>query len=264
MNHVCTECGKNFQSQPQEKAAEHCLLVGDSTQTADVARAMAGRKAALFATDPPYLIDYTGADRPNESGKDWSASYHEIDIRDAAAFLLAVFTNAAGVCRDNAAWYCWHAHKRAVLIESIWEKLGVLNHQQIVWVKPLAVHTYSFWPWRHEPCLMGWKQGHKPDHDGDNSHTFTSVWECDWEGTSRPVGNSHPTEKPPELFRRPMRKHTKPGAVCFEPCLGSGTQMVAAEQTGRLCVGIEISPAYAAVALERLSALGLNPRLANA
>jgi DNA modification methylase len=264
MKHVCNHCGKEFRARPQEKPPDHRLLVGDSTRKEDVSKAMGSRKAALFATDPPFLVDYTGADRPNDSGKDWSGSYREIDIRDAETFFLGVFTNAAAVCRDNAAWYCWHAHKRAALIESIWESLGVINHQQIVWVKPLAVHTYSFWPWRHEACLMGWKQGNKPDHDGDNSHTLTTVWECDWEGTCRPVGNAHPTEKPAELFRRPMRKHTKPGEVCFEPCLGSGTQMVAAEQTGRLCVGIEISPAFAAVALERLSALGLSPRYADA
>ena len=264
MKCVCNHCGRKFQARPRERMADHRLLVGDSTNPADVERAMGSRKAALFVTDPPYLVDYTGADRPNESGKDWSAVYHEVDIRDAEAFFLAVFTNAAAICREDAAWYCWHAHKRAALIESIWERLGVLNHQQIVWVKPTAVHTYSFWPWRHEPCLMGWKRGHKPDHDGDNSHTFTSVWECDWDGASRPIGNAHPSVKPPELFRRPMRKHTKPGDVCFEPCSGSGTQLVAAEQTGRLCVAIEISPAFAAVALERLLALGLNPRRADA
>ena len=264
MNYVCNHCGRKFQATPRERATDHRLLVGDATNPADVLRTMGTRKAALFATDPPYMLDYTGADRPNDSGKDWSASYHEVDIRDAEAFLHAVFTNAAAVCRDSAAWYCWHAHKRAALIESIWERLGVLNHQQIVWVKPTAVHTYSFWPWRHEPCLMGWKQGYKPDHDGDNSHTLTSVWDCDWEGASRPVGNAHPTEKPPELFRRPMRKHTKPGDVCFEPCSGSGTQLVAAEQTGRLCAAVEISPAFVAVGLERVAALGLNPRLADA
>jgi DNA modification methylase len=264
MNCVCNQCGKKFQATPQDRAAGHRLLVGDSTNLADVQKAIGTRKAALFATDPPYLVGYTGADRPNESGKDWSDIYHEVDIRDAEAFLRAVFTNAAAVCRANPAWYCWHAHKRAVLIESIWEQIGVINHQQIVWVKPNAVHTYSFWPWRHEPCLMGWKQGHKPEHDGDNSHALTSVWECDWEGVSRPVGNAHPTEKPPELFRRPMRKHTKPGDVCFDPCSGSGTQLVAAEQTGRSCVAIEISPGFVAVALERVAALGLNPRLADA
>ena len=264
MKCVCNHCGQKFEAEPQKQAANHHLFVGDSTRAADVAKAMAGHKAALFATDPPFLVDYTGNDRPNASGKDWSAIYREIDIRDAEVFLSAVFTNAVSVCHDNAAWYCWHAHKRVALIEAIWERLGVLNHQQIVWVKPTAVHTYSFWPWRHEPCLMGWKQGHKPNHDGENSHALTSVWEVDWDGASRPVGYAHPTSKPPEIFRRPMRKHTKPGDVCYEPFSGSGTQLVAAEQTGRLCLAIEISPAFAAVALERLAALGLNPRLADA
>src|SRR5215470_8723300 len=134
MKYVCSHCGQEFRARPQEKAPDHRVLIGDSTQTKAVSQAMGSRKAALFATDPPYLVDYTGANRPNDSGKDWSASYHEVGIRDAEAFLQAAFTNAAAVCRANAAWYCWHAHKRAALIESIWERLGVLNHQQIVWV----------------------------------------------------------------------------------------------------------------------------------
>ena len=116
MKCVCDQCGRKFQAQPQERPAEHHLLAADATQAADVAKAMAGRQAVLFATDPPYLVHYTGADRPNDSGKDWSGSYREVDIRDAEAFLRAVFTNAAAVCRPDAAWYCWHAHKRAALI----------------------------------------------------------------------------------------------------------------------------------------------------
>src|SRR5215470_10754653 len=101
MKHVCSHCGKEFQARPQDTAAAHHLLVGDATQTKDVARAMGPRQAALFAADLPYLVGYTGADRPNDSGKDWSESYREVDIRDAEAFLLGVFTNAAAVCRDN-------------------------------------------------------------------------------------------------------------------------------------------------------------------
>jgi hypothetical protein len=62
------------------------------------------------------------------------------------------------VTEPNAAWYCWHAHKRAALIEQAWADVGVLNHQQIVWVKPCALHGFSFWPYRHEPCLMGWRK----------------------------------------------------------------------------------------------------------
>ena len=141
---------------------EHRLLCGDATRKEDVLRVMDGERAALFQTDPPYLVDYTGADRPNDSGKDWSDRYHEIEIKDAGGFFMAVFTNAAAASRPDAAWYCWHAHKRAALIEKIWAELGVLNHQQIVWVKPVAMHTYSMWPWRHEPCLMGWRPATKP------------------------------------------------------------------------------------------------------
>jgi hypothetical protein len=174
---------------------------------------MGDRKAALFVTDPPYLVDYTGADRPGDSGKDWSASYREVDIRDAEAFLLAAFSNGAAVCRPDAAWYCWHAHKRAALVEAIWARLGVLNHQQIVWVKPNAVHTYSFWPWRHEPCLMGWKQGHKPSHDRDNSHAFTSVWECDWEGRVGPSTMPIPPKSRPSCSGVPCA--STPGPATF-------------------------------------------------
>jgi DNA modification methylase len=244
--------------------ATHRLLCGDSTVPEDVAQAVGPEKAALFATDPPYLVDYTGADRPDDSGKDWSDHYREIDIHDASGFFTAVFRNALTVLDDAAAWYVWHSHKRVGLILEIWEALGILNHQQIIWVKPCAGHNYSVWPWRHEPCLMGWKQGHRPPHDGDHSHQFTSVWDCDWDGACRPIGNAHTTEKPLELFRRPMRKHTQPGDVCFEPFSGSGSQLAAAEQTGRVCCALEIEPAFVAVALERLAGMGLEPRLAHA
>ena len=230
---------------------DHRLLCGDSTKPEDVGRVMHGQKADLFQTDPPYLVDYTGADRPNASGKDWSAQYKEIEIKDAGAFFGAVFRAAVAVTKEDAAWYCWHAHKRAAEIEAAWASLGVLNHQQIVWVKPTALHGYSFWPYQHEPCLMGWKKGHKPAHDGDNSHEISTVWMVDWQGKRRVVGNEHPTQKPVELFARPYRKHTRPGHVGFEPFSGSGSQLIAAEQLGRRCYAIEVEPAFVDVAVER-------------
>ncbi|QDU44597.1 Nucleoid occlusion protein [Symmachiella dynata] len=89
----------------------HRLFCGDSTSIEDTLRVMDGEKAALVATDPPYLVDYTG-DRPNESGKDWSDTYREIDISDADAFFTQLFTCVLGVVAPKAAIYCWHAHKR--------------------------------------------------------------------------------------------------------------------------------------------------------
>ncbi|MEZ6036536.1 MAG: DNA modification methylase [Planctomycetota bacterium] len=227
---------------------EHRLLCGDSTNLKDVLRVMDGEKAALVATDPPYLVDYTG-DRPNDSGKDWSDRYREIDIEDADGFFRAVFQNVLEVLGPKAAIYCWHAHKRCGDIQRIWRDLGILDHQQIVWIKPTPVFGRVYWHFQHEPCVMGWRKGDKPEHDGVHEHT--SVWNVDWDGKARVVGNEHPTQKPVELFIRPMKKHTKPGALVFEPFSGSGSQLIAAERTGRRCRAIEISPPFVDVAIRR-------------
>ncbi len=232
------------------RLGDHRLMCGDSTNLADVLALMNGRKAALFHTDPPYLVDYNGADRPSH-GKDWSGVYHEVDIKDAAGFFRGVFAAGLEVCEPDAAWYCWHAHKRAALIEQVWAELGVLNHQQIIWVKPTTLHGFAYYPWRHEPCLMGWRQGHKPVHDGKNDGGLSSVWELDWEGKARVVGNEHPTQKPVELFAIPMRKHTQRGGLCYEPFSGSGSQLVAGEREGRTVYAMEIEPRFVDVAIGR-------------
>jgi len=226
---------------------EHRLLCGDATRAEDVARVMAGEKAALVATDPPYLVDYTG-ERPNDSGKDWTGTYREVDIEDADGFFRAVFTNILEVLGPGAAIYCWHAHKRSGLIQRVWADLGILDHQQIIWVKPASVFGRVYWHFRHEPCVMGWRQGQQPAHDGH--HEFDSVWEVDWDGKAR-IQSDHPTSKPIELFARPMRKHTKVGDVVFEPFSGSGSQLVAAERERRRCRALELEPAYVDVAVRR-------------
>jgi DNA modification methylase len=235
----------------------HRLLCGDSTNLEDVRRVMDGEKAALVSTDPPYLVDYTGerpeiaagSGRRGGGGKDWSGTYKEVDIKDAGAFFTGVFKAVLDIIAPHAAIYCWHAHKRQALIARVWEELGILDHQQIVWVKPTSVFGRVFYHFRHEPCMMGWVKGSMPSYDND--HSFNSVWEINWEGKNRVVGNEHPTQKPLEIFARPMRKHTKPGAICFEPFSGSGSQLVAAEQVDRRCYAIELEPVFVDVAIRR-------------
>ena len=226
---------------------DHKLLCGDSTSLKDVHRVMGSDKAALVATDPPYLVDYTG-ERPNDSGKDWTATYREIDIQDADGFFRAVFVNVLDVLGPKGAIYCWHAHKRCGDIQRIWRELGILDHQQIIWVKPTPVFGRVYWHFQHEPCVMGWRQGDKPEHDGVHEHT--SVWTVDWDGKAR-ISGDHPTSKPVELFVRPIKKHTNVGDIVFEPFSGSGSQLIAAERTGRRCRAIEISPPYIDVAIRR-------------
>ncbi len=229
---------------------DHRLMCGDSTDQAQVGRLMAGKKASLFATDPPYLVDYTGDDRPSQ-GKDWSGVYKEQEIEDPEAFMDAVLASALSVTKPNTPFYMWHAERRIQLLLAAWEKAGLLWHQNIIWVKPTAAMTYAIHHYKHEPCMFGWRTGNKPPLDGIESTKSKTVWEVDWEGKARLAGNQHPTQKPVELFARPMRLHTKRGEVCLELFSGSGSQILAAEQEGRRCFAMELAPEFCEVAIRR-------------
>jgi DNA modification methylase len=243
------------------KIAEHRLMCGDSMSAEDLNELMQGKRASLYATDPPYLVDYDGNSRPGDSGKDWSSLYHEVDIKDAPAFWRSVFVNAMEHLDPRAVWYCWHAHKRVSTILAVWEAIGVLPHQEIIWVKPSAMLGHSYFPWQHEPCLMGWKKGNRPTHGGMNKG-ITTVWHVDYDGAGRRSAD-HPTQKPLELFGIPMREHTERGDLVLETFSGSGTQLCAAQQLGRICYAMEIEPVFCAVALQRLADMGLQPELAS-
>jgi len=248
---------------------EHRLLCGDSTKEEDVARLMNGEKAALFATDPPYCVDYTGDNRPG-AGKDWSSVYHEIDIPDAKVFLKSFLQIGLKFIKEHTAIYVWHASKRKSLIETICDELGILIHQEIIWVKPCTILTYSFYSWRHEPCLLMWVRGFKPPYkpedksigtvwridllrrgDPTTPDYYTDVWEVDWEGKKRNTGLKHPTVKPTEVFAIPMRVHTSVGDICYEPFSGSGSQIIAGERVNRRVYAMEIEPVFCDVAVKR-------------
>ena len=228
---------------------DHRLLCGDSTSAKDMDRLMAGEQAALLATDPPYCVDYTGADRPEDSGKDWSDKYKEVEIADLGGFLRQTLSAVLPHLHDDAGIYIWHAHLQYPVIHEVFEENGLLLHQPIIWSKPSSTFTYSYYRWAHEPCIFGWRKGHKPPHYLENK--ATTVWNVDWEGKQRIVGNEHPTQKPVELFAIPMRQHTKTGAVVLEPFCGSGSQLIAAEQEGRQCRAMEVAPAFVDVAVRR-------------
>ena len=231
---------------------DHRLLCGDSTSHDDVRRLMNGERAILFATDPPYLVDYDGSNHPTRN-KDWSASYGTTwDDSSQGAELYDGFIAAAvaEAITEDAAWYCWHASRRQAMLEECWEKAGAFVHQQIIWVKDRGVLTRSHYLWKHEPCFMGWRRPNRPPKVAEQ--TLPSTWEMpSFAKEERP---DHPTPKPLDAFGIPMRQHVARGGLCYEPFAGSGSQIMAGEANDRRVFAMEISPAYVDVCIERWQA----------
>ena len=238
---------------------EHRLLCGSCTNTDDVIRLMNGERAALFATDPPYLVDYDGTNHPgkksttlkNTQNKDWSSTYGVTwDDSSQGPELYENFIKEAveHAIEKDCAWYCWHASKRQAMVEAVWEKMGAFVHQQIIWRKNNSILTRTLYLWKHEPCFYGWVRPNRPPRL-DNAEPTASVWDMEsLTGDDRP---EHPTPKPLDAFGIPMRQHIKPGGLCYEPFSGSGSQIMAGEQNRRRVYAMEISPVYVDVAVQR-------------
>jgi len=237
---------------------DHRLLCGDSTNPDDVKRLMNGERAVLFATDPPYLVDYDGTNHPGakdkpvaaSKNKDWSDTYGVTwDDSDQGPDLYRNFIKAAiaEAIETHAAWYCWHASRRQAMVEAVWVEIGAFVHQQIIWSKDRPILTRSHYLWQHEPCLFGWIKGNKPARVSEDY--LGTVWQIpSLKGENRP---DHPTPKPLDCFATPMRQHVERGGLCYEPFSGSGSQIIAGESTGRRVFAMEISPAYVDVAVMR-------------
>lgn len=229
---------------------EHRLLCGDSTKAHDVTFLFSGgEKARLLATDPPYLVGYDGKNRPpseNGAPKGFEKNWDEYQGPEAAvAFYVAYLEAAFPHLEDRSPIYQWHADLRRTEVVRAWEQTNILTHQIIVWAKARGVLGRSHFLWSHEPCLYGWRQGSMPKLKPPS--TETSVWHIDQTGEQ----GQHPTQKPVELFKRPILWHTGPGDLIYEPFLGSGTCLIAAEATGRRCFAMERDPAYCDVAVAR-------------
>jgi DNA modification methylase len=242
-------------------AGTHRLLCGDSTKTEDVEHLWARapkpmRLASMMCTDPPYGVAYgvdSGADSAQRFG---SMEGDHADGPKLQRFLESVFQAAIPHLRPDAAWYLWHAQLTQGFFAAAAAAAQLLVHRQIIWAKNHFILGHGDYHWQHELCFYGWRQGHRAPWYGGRSQS--TIWNID-----RPAAaTDHPTEKPAEIFARAMRNSSQQGEVCYEPFSGSGTQICAAEATARSCYAIEIEPKYVAVALERMSEMGLKPKLA--
>lgn len=255
----------------------HRLLCGDSTSAKDVGRLFAGESAQIMVTDPPYGVEYDAAWR-NRVGLSNSAQVGKVANDDRASW-AAAWNHFRGSIA-----YVWHAGLNGGVVERSLEVAGFEPRAQIIWVKRRFAISRGAYHWRHEPCSYAVRKGQKAlwaggrkqdtvwadivdqfdvddDRDlfasrisRDSVYAFgaaaTTVWELPNDAA---VGGGHSTQKPIEAMARPMRNHAVESV--YDPFLGTGTTLIAAEQEGRRCFGLEIDPAYCDVIVRRWETL---------
>jgi len=244
---------------------KHRLLCGDSTSADDVKRLMDGKRATLMATDPPYLVDYDGGNHPQTwanggkkpgaekdvGTKHWDAyTDHDSSVTFYRDFLSVALKAALS---PRPVVYQWFGMMKVDIVLEAWREVGLLPHQVLIWKKSRHVLTRCDFMWDYEPMMYGWLQGERPESRIRPPANATAVWEIESKIEDAP-GNLHPTMKPVELIRRPITYHTKPGGLIYEPFSGSGTAIIAAENTGRACCAMEQSPAFVDAAVTRWEA----------
>jgi len=202
---------------------EHRLLCGDSTKKEDVARVMGNDKPLLMVTDPPYGVEYESKKGAvtNDDRSEWKESYD-------------LFQGAVA--------YVWHGERSSLDVGINLRDSGFEIRARVIWVKPSITMGRGHYHFQHEGAWYAVRKGNKSGWIGD--HKQSSVWQIDRDD------KLHPTVKPLECMARPIRNHE--GDV-YDPFLGSGTTMVACQNLNRKCRGIEISPDYCAVILQRMT-----------
>jgi hypothetical protein len=242
----------------------HRVLCGDATSEADVARLLDGRKPLLMVCDAPYGIslDSEWRDRAglNSHGpaepsymKHRTAGHTETTI---SGDTRADWSEAYELVPSLQVAYCWHASVFTREVLNGLERIGFLYPQQIIWDKGRVVLTRTHYWYQHEPC---WYVRKKKAHWFGEAGKNATIWSCPSPkfimGGSKEEKFDHPTQKPVELMRRPILNHTKRGELVYDPFLGSGTTLAAAEVTERVCCGLELDPKYADVVVLRWQAL---------
>jgi DNA modification methylase len=218
----------------------HRLVCGDATDVRAVRRALGGRAPLLMVTDPPYGVSYDPSWRVGQVGSGNAVHALGAIANDETADWRAAWAHFAG---DIA--YVWHSGKYATDVAAGLRAAGFEIRSQIIWDKTRLIISRGHYHWRHEPCWYAVRKGRTAHWTGDRKQT--TVWPI----RHRRSESGHAAQKPIECMQRPIENHTRPGDALYDPFLGSGTTLLAAERTGRICCAIEIEPAYAALAIAR-------------
>ena len=215
----------------------HRLICGDSTKAETYDLLMGSTKANLVITDPPYNVNYEGS-----AGK-----IKNDNMADEAfyTFLLDAYTQMHAAMADDASIYVFHADTEGLNFRRAFADAGFYLSGCCIWKKQSLVLGRSPYQWQHEPCLYGWKKNGK--HQWYTGRKETTIWEFD-----KPKKNGdHPTMKPIPLLAYPIMNSTMTNSVVLDPFGGSGSTLIACEQTDRICYTIELDEKFCDVIVKR-------------
>ena len=215
----------------------HRLVCGDSTKAETFAILMQGQKANLVVTDPPYNVNYEGTAGKIKNDNLADEKFYQ--------FLFDAFSNIEKVMADDASIYVFHADTEGLNFRKAFSDAGFYLSGCCIWKKPSLVLGRSPYQWQHEPCLYGWKKNGK--HQWYSDRKQTTIWE--FEKTKK--NTDHPTMKPIPLLAYPIQNSSMSNTLVLDPFGGSGSTLIACEQTDRSCATIELDEKYCDVIVKR-------------
>ena len=216
---------------------KHRLVCGDSTKRDMFDLLMDGKQANLVVTDPPYNVNYEGSAGKIKNDNMTDSAFYD--------FLLASFQNMEACMANDASIYVFHADTEGLNFRKAFSEAGFYLSGTCIWKKQSLVLGRSPYQWRHEPIIFGWKK--KGKHQWYADRKQTTIWEFD-----KPKQNAdHPTMKPVELLAYPILNSSMANCIVLDPFGGSGSTLIASEQTDRVCFMVELDERYCDVIVRR-------------
>ena len=215
----------------------HRLICGDSTKAETYDFLMSSTKANLVITDPPYNVNYEGSAGKIKNDNMADEAFYN--------FLLDAYTQMHSAMADDASIYVFHADTEGLNFRRAFADAGFYLSGCCIWKKQSLVLGRSPYQWQHEPCLYGWKKNGK--HQWYTGRKETTIWEFD-----KPKKNGdHPTMKPIPLLAYPIMNSSMSNSVVLDPFGGSGSTLIACEQTDRICYTVELDEKFCDVIVKR-------------
>jgi len=222
------------------RLGKHRLICGDSTKTDDVAKLMNGIEADLVLTDPPYNVDYQGG-----TVEKLKIQNDKMSDEQFLQFLIDAFARMYEFSKKGAAIYVFHADSEGYNFRTAFKLAGYQLRQCLIWAKNAFVPGRQDYQWQHEPILYGWKDG--ASHSWYGGRNQATVVKFD-----KPSRNGeHPTMKPLALCGQLIMNSSKEGDIVLDTFGGSGSTLIASDQTGRTCYMAELDPKYCDVIVKR-------------